>query len=808
MADQDIVLWDAAEAEAVAAAQLGSSACGATALLNVCTALGVPADKERALLAINTRLRRHDSKLPDYLLSRKHAGCDHDDLLSGMHTLSNGAVCGRFFPCWPPRFTGHAGDGDLVRFLAGWMQRGAVAVAVLNIQAARPEADAWHHQMVRGVQGLADGASTSYGTSGGLRVLLTNRVEEKCALEFECMLASQSTLLVRPGDILARATSAADVAALASLPDDFAAMDVLGQVRALLKTAEANGGDVQEASKVRIPACYTSGLCLFARADTELWHELCAAPELPVASKEACKAHSPSASEWRWSLPGTKRLKRDPRVTRGVEYAGLALAERGPGHSTLGHIDWGSCGRLAFPVCPLLASLHTLTSLRLADQGLTVEALPAGLWDLASLERLDLARNSLVELPAGLGGLKALRELDVARNRLRLLPPAVGLLVRLEKCIALSNRLWPLARSLPLEALERCTQLKLLDLRFNDKLKSVVTLDTLTRRLPNTECLLTLKGPRGAGNACAGGGGSGSGSGNHMAPVCAGDLDASLLQSQLEPLSTPTLRKRLAEQFGLPTDQETVGRAGVMQQLLQSHQAIGPRATRSVRGKTLRHELESALLDTLRAVEWLPPGQRERPKVRASGYLTLQRPKNAGGPPLALDTHAFAGATPAASKGAAEDAKVAQPTTHPNAVLKATMAKAAKSARLAAEKLEKHRGLWDLAVAAIQDADPAYAATFTAIAVSFGFQGSPHIDTYDIAPQYALSLGDFVNNGGGELCVEESAMQVAKVDTRGAMAKVDGRFPHWVLPYQGERFSIIWFTTAGTVVPATTAVFE
>ena len=86
------------------------------------------------------------------------------------------------------------------------------------------------------------------------------------------------------------------------------------------------------------------------------------------------------------------------------------------------------------------------------------------------------------------------------------------------------------------------------------------------------------------------------------------------------------------------------------------------------------------------------------------------------------------------------------------------------------------------------------------IAVSYNFVGSPHIDTYDIAPQYALSLGDFTQGGGGELCVEESAMQVAVVDTRGKLAKVDGRFPHWVLPYTGERFSV--FAEVGSECPA------
>jgi hypothetical protein len=48
---------------------------------------------------------------------------------------------------------------------------------------------------------------------------------------------------------------------------------------------------------------------------------------------------------------------------------------------------------------------------------------------------------------------------------------------------------------------------------------------------------------------------------------------------------------------------------------------------------------------------------------------------------------------------------------------------------------------------------------------------------------------------------------VAEVDTNGRMAKVDGRFPHWVAPYEGERFSIIWFRTEGAATPPTLAVF-
>ena len=67
-------------------------------------------------------------------------------------------------------------------------------------------------------------------------------------------------------------------------------------------------------------------------------------------------------------------------------------------------------------------------------------------------------------------------------------------------------------------------------------------------------------------------------------------------------------------------------------------------------------------------------------------------------------------------------------------------------------------------------------------------------------------MGSFT--GGGRVAVEQDARTVAEVDTRAGFAKVDGRFPHWVTPYEGERFSLIFYTTEGPTTPQRTAVFE
>ncbi|CAE8608152.1 unnamed protein product, partial [Polarella glacialis] len=88
---------------------------------------------------------------------------------------------------------------------------------------------------------------------------------------------------------------------------------------------------------------------------------------------------------------------------------------------------------------------------------------------------------------------------------------------------------------------------------------------------------------------------------------------------------------------------------------------------------------------------------------------------------------------------------------------------------------------------------------FSGIAVTKNFVASPHIDERDRSNQYAVSLGDFE---GGELCVEsmlaDGARQVAVVDTRNRIARVEGRRVHWVRAFRGgDRYSLIVYDTAG-----------
>ena len=105
-----------------------------------------------------------------------------------------------------------------------------------------------------------------------------------------------------------------------------------------------------------------------------------------------------------------------------------------------------------------------------------------------------------------------------------------------------------------------------------------------------------------------------------------------------------------------------------------------------------------------------------------------------------------------------------------------------------------------MAVAALAEVDAAYAETFTSLAVTHGFRGSPHIDTENLAAFYGCSLGDY-SAGGGMIAVEYDATTVCWVDTRRKFGRVDGRFPHWVTDYSGERYSLIYYRTEGDADP-------
>jgi hypothetical protein len=370
------------------------------------------------------------------------------------------------------------------------------------------------------------------------------------------------------------------------------------------------------------------------------------------------------------------------------------------------------------------------------------------------ISSIDLSRNSLKCIPKQIFTYStSLIHLDVSRNMINKLGPELCQLSNLIRLIALSNNLR--MSQISISALCSLQRLELLDLRYNRKLKQVAY-DTLQDALSpiNTKLDIRVLYNNQEDEIAQS---------KERAKLSACDRDATLLRSQLEPLSTPQLRKRLEQSFGvtLTDDYGSFGREYIMSTILSCYEKHGPRQIIKVQGIPASSQRIASLLVELNAIPW-PTTTRERPKIRAEYYMILQKP----------------------GSGISDSIKTKKETA----------------------KLTRYQSLFDEAVAAITEIDPTFAQRFTALAVTKNFVGSPHIDTLNVGPFYGLSLGDFTP-GGGCIAVECSPFVVAEVNTHGRFGKVDGRFPHWVTPYQGTRYSLIYYVTSGTVEPQTTAIF-
>jgi len=231
---------------------------------------------------------------------------------------------------------------------------------------------------------------------------------------------------------------------------------------------------------------------------------------------------------------------------------------------------------------------------------------------------------------------------------------------------------------------------------------------------------------------------------------CEGAGMPSLLE-QLEPLTETKLRDRLEAngRYDREKEQEQYRRAGrlgrklfLKEELARMYREDCERRTLATgAGKEIAAALYDSLLAELRKVVW--PKKRSRKAVQADCYMVLGK-------------------------------------TAPDAKFKVDA---------------RHEKLWNTALAVLEGVGVAATSEefeCTSMAVTKNFRGSPHVDAKDATYQFAASLGDFQ---GGELCVEENeGRQIKVVDTRRRLAKVDGRYVHWVKDFRGEeRFSVIFF---------------
>ncbi|XP_029374268.1 uncharacterized protein LOC115053581 [Echeneis naucrates] len=265
------MLWSIQEALERQTLQIGASACGATAVVDVLKFLGVDVAPEEADHCVQTRLRRNDSPLPDYLLSRSEAGATHAQLIAGAEGASNGKAMGRFFHLHPCRRV------KLVPWLASWIQKGAVPVATMNMQLAVPEGeevpDAWHHQLIFGVAPHA--------------VFMTNPLDVVSEEEAHKRLCSPSVLLIRREDVLQRLTPDCGLSGLSESQSDprWKALNVEGQVRQMALEEERED-EQSKLTHITIPAAYSSGITFFALRHSEVGQELIKAPELPLLTPD------------------------------------------------------------------------------------------------------------------------------------------------------------------------------------------------------------------------------------------------------------------------------------------------------------------------------------------------------------------------------------------------------------------------------------------------------------------------------------------------------------------------------------------
>lgn len=402
--------------------------------------------------------------------------------------------------------------------------------------------------------------------------------------------------------------------------------------------------------------------------------------------------------------------------------------------------------------------------------------------DPSVITKLDVSNNELSSIP-GLATLSNLQTLILRRNWFDKLPSDIGSLSNLTEINASRNFLKPTSDSLRFYALQSLEKLQLLDLRMNQKCRTVehrsLIQNTISIDRQKVSVLLSIWQEMSSTPGCIG--------------SSAAVRDATLLRSQLEPWGTVQLRRRLVRDFGLkPADPEEIGRAEVMDMLLSCYykegllkwninhhdedadntldlnHGIANRPTIKIDGVPVRQELLDLLLKELQ--DWRynnkrggSTSNRERPSIKAECYLILRAPNNNNN----------------------EGSNSRQEGSN------------SRQEKRRQKKMEHNQHLWNLALQALSETDPDFASRCSEIAVTYGFTGSPHIDRQNSSPFYGLSLGNFTE-GTGCVTVETSARVVAMVNTKHRLGKVDGRYPHWVSQYdieKEERYSLIYYDT-------------
>lgn len=127
--------------------QIGKSACGPTAIINVLNSLDIKSPSpEKILEIVPARLRNYETNnLLEYLISRILAGTNHNDLINALLKITNNNLTAKFFLINP-----YENKIKFKNFLYKLFELKCSLIFTENLFLIGN--DAWHHQMSYGIK--------------------------------------------------------------------------------------------------------------------------------------------------------------------------------------------------------------------------------------------------------------------------------------------------------------------------------------------------------------------------------------------------------------------------------------------------------------------------------------------------------------------------------------------------------------------------------------------------------------------------------------------------------------------------------
>jgi hypothetical protein len=96
---------------------------------------------------------------------------------------------------------------------------------------------------------------------------------------------------------------------------------------------------------------------------------------------------------------------------------------------------------------------------------------------------------------------------------------------------------------------------------------------------------------------------------------------------------------------------------------------------------------------------------------------------------------------------------------------------------------KKFKSLYNSLRKLISHHDPDF--IYTTIQVNKNVFCEPHVDKNNVGPSYVIALGDFI---GGNIVVEGK-----EINIHNKMFQFNGTKGHWITPFTGTRYSIVFF---------------